>query len=307
LFFHGVGGRGIWQGTLRTKHDNNYWNVPGQSMSKGVAKYCNHYGVFDTDTFNRGYDDETLIADVCNAIGNYEGNTQRAVIFTHSMGGLYTRKAFHQEGCGWKGKYYQSQPPMDGSRAAGLPAFVCPQIAHHTRGLLYISALAAYCGPDASGAYGLGYDSIIRGRPSYSWAGYNSSTGRNKRSDGRLCGVTPKGFKRGPWRALVTIQALSNMQRKNVCKGWNYTWYGQKFYQMYKANNYNFLCTRGWKYEPWNDGMVAANSCIGHNAVGNAPIFYTSMNHADGTGREGTVTAVHNDIYRWFNRKTLKL
>lgn len=327
VFFHGVGGRGPYGGNLMAAHSNNYWNPDDESMSQGVAKHCDSYGVIDFDTFHRGYNHPDVMSEVCNALSVYNQYASRTVVFTHSMGGLYTRKVFHQRNCGWKGKYYQSQGPMDGSNAAFEPVKACAAV-RALPGFVQnwlTGVTRPYC-ETPGGLHGSAYLTILRnqwnanGTPkkiyvSYNTAAYNPNTGRNKRSDGRLCGVSPKGYKSGPWRALDAIQASAKLEKKMICKNWVGSWFGYEWQTtinlvnagQYTWNNWANRCNGKMKNRPWNDGMVPVSSCTAHNGTGNAPISFMSLNHGDGTGREGTASGSHRDIYQWYNDRTLML
>lgn len=333
LFFHGVGGKGDFT-ALRPYHANNYW---GKDMDTGVARDCGAYKVMDTDTFKRGYDTASLLTDTCNAISAYQSKSASTVIFTHSMGGLYTRKAFATEGCGWKGKYYQSQPPMDGSNAASVPQKACAGIASivllfaaatfwapwiwvqwvagalmtgfaaiHSGGVLggLTNTLKPYCNHALSPVGGKGYRSIKQGLPWFAANPYNAGNGRYARADGRLCGYQPQGYKNGgvTWRGLVFIQNTANLQRRRVTKSWDVNWYGYHYVQRTYVHTYN---TWGTKSVAWNDGMVPVDSCEGQNGVGKASITYMNVNHSDGTGREGTSTYYMRNVFKWYTDRQI--
>jgi len=323
LFFHGVGGRGKYRGQLRTFHSNGYW---GANMQTGVAANCDQYAVIDTDTFSRGWTNTDLIKDTCRAISHYQPYHASTIIFTHSMGGMYTRKAFSTDDCGWKGRYYQSQAPMNGSNAAKVPAKACLTLSVLVVGLMTAAGLTGgwvaillgvvggliggivntmkivrpYCTMTLSGVGGKGYKSIHK-TISYTVQAQTSS-GQHKRADARLCGYSPKGYGVGASGALKKIQWAAGLSRKKWCKAWAITWWGHRWKNMIKAGNYKVNCPGGAdpKNYPWNDGMVPVPSCNWWKGNKKIDITFMSVNHSDGTGREGTSTYYMKDINKWY-------
>jgi len=323
VFFHGVGGRGKYKGQLRTYHSNGYW---GPNMQTGVAAKCDKYAVIDTDTFSRGYTNESLLKDTCRAISHYQPYHASTIVFTHSMGGMYTRRAFAREDCGWKGRYYQSQAPMAGSKAATVPIAACVLLAGFVVGLMVAAGLTGgwlaillgtvggliggivntmkivrpYCTMTLSGMAGKGYRSLF---PSKAW--YSSSPqaydGRYKIADRRLCGYSPVGYGVGAAGALVKIQWSAGLSRKKWCNQWAISWWGHRWQNMIKSGNYQITgCNGKIKEYPWNDGMVPVPSCNSWKGSKKVKITFMSVNHSDGTGREGTSTYFKKDINKWY-------
>lgn len=147
----------------------SYWGgTPNGDPVTGAGVYrflkaCDVVNIFDGDTINRGYNNQYQMRDFCDAyldgddklpgtqtpnplhLAGYGHPSNYKVIFTHSMGGQYTAKAFATSVCQkevptpiltrWYPKanvratsYNTSEPPMDGSNAAAISAWLCPRL-----------------------------------------------------------------------------------------------------------------------------------------------------------------------------------
>jgi hypothetical protein len=138
----------------------DYWeDAEGTFNEAGLGSGCDHWTVYDADSVNQGYNNADLMADACDmyldgddkvvnpATGvkdmdnprgeQYHHVMKSKVVITHSMGGMYMSKNFASKNCqrmtpggGEETKYFQSEPPMDGSRAATFNRIVCRLYPH---------------------------------------------------------------------------------------------------------------------------------------------------------------------------------
>jgi hypothetical protein len=281
-FFHGVGADGTAGEGLK-QEVADYWN-----HEQHLARYCANTNKFIyTDSQQRGYNNLDYHTEICDCLASSDfADPDASIMFTHSMGGLTTRRALADEVCQWSGRYYMSQAPMAGSKAAEFAQTFCVLSAyfHLVGALLRIGPLSGYCRP-FPGSWPA-YHTIFRDVPFFGNAG--------KRADGRLCGSNPFGQGGSLGWALRTIQYLSGLQRRNdwcmlpkISCGWR----GCR--------------TTGchlWYRCPYNDGMVSWDACGRWWTASSTRIDRMGMNHADGTGRTGS-RATGASVKKWFGSK----
>jgi hypothetical protein len=278
-FFHGVGGPGSPGMGLRHTFDH-YWGTDR------FGQYCgNYYKYLNTNSRYQGYNTPAYMDEICltlttnntphHGATDFPNQGAQAVIFTHSMGGLTTRRAFADGRCAWSGKYYMSQAPMYGSKGANFASVVCALMsASMLSWIISIIILAAYCRPYGVLAH-YGYTTIYHNVP---W--YPSNPG-SARATGRLCGTNPMGFSGGTGVGLTLIQHVSGLQRRNdwcVIPRLQCGWRGCRSVGCWV-----------WMTCPKNDGMVDYNACSTDNAhtLSSTNIRTMGINHSNGSGRDG--------------------
>jgi len=296
-FYHGVGGDGLAEqspfdktnyGGLQARYDD-YWgeNKVGANCGNSL-KYLN------TDSQRRGYDSDKYHKEICNTLAHSDFSTaSTSVVFTHSMGGLTTRRAFSSSHCNWYGRYHQSACPMGGSKAANMANGACNILGATFVGrLIFKHLLGNYCNQDTGSGAWAGYHSIYHGTTSFSYGG--------KKSDSRLCGSNASGLGGTLAFGLKAIQLFSGLQRR---KDWciipkiSCGWRGCR--------------TSGchlWWYCMYNDGMVNWNSCARtyRNGIGIATsVKRAGWNHADSTGRQGDRSG-GSSIDNWYKERSLQ-
>lgn len=292
-FFHGVGGDGYRVG-LQYRF-NDYWG-PNK-----VGKRCSNTNKYhDSDTQTQGYNTLAYHKEICNALypSTYTevgaaahddwATMSESVIFTHSMGGLSTRRAFADNVCSWGGHYYQSQCPMSGSRAATFARNACDGLSYSLVGwLVQHMLLGAYC-ERMGGSTHYGYTTIYADRPTYASGG--------KRSQGRLCGTQFRGLGGFNANVLGIIQFLAGLQRRNdwcVIPKISCGWRGCRTVGCYR-----------WYRCPYNDGMVSWDRCAQHHRAYGAQVKRMGINHQDGTGRMGDRSGGAS-IDQWFQARSM--
>jgi hypothetical protein len=297
-FYHGVGGDGLAEqspfdktnyGGLQARYDD-YWgpNRVGSNCGNSL-KYLN------TDSQRRGYHSSQYHTEICNTLAHSDFNDASiSVIFTHSMGGLTTRKAFANYACEWWGLYHQAQAPMSGSKAANLAQAACNILSGGLIGsLIFKYLLGNYCDQDQGTGAWAGYHSIYNNAPSFTWGG--------KKADSRLCGSQAHGLGGGIAVGLKAIQLFSGLQRRNdwcIIPKISCGWRGCR----------TSGCHLWWTC-PYNDGMVSYFRCAKswrHTTnAGSTSIKRAGWNHADGTGRQGDRSG-GSSIDNWYKARALQ-
>jgi len=282
-FFHGVGADGSVGDGLKPQVEA-YWNHENH-----LALYCGNTNKFIyTDSQMRGYNSLHYHQEICTCLDHEDfADPAASVVFTHSMGGLTTRRAFADNVCSYEGSYYMSQAPMAGSKAATLAHVFCTGThGLHLLGVLIRSfVLKGYCRQAAVGSWP-GYHTIFRDVPTYGSNG--------KRADGRLCGSNPFGQGGALGWGLRAIQLFAGLQRRNdwcILPQISCSWRGCR----------TSGCHVWWRC-PYNDGMVSWNSCGHWWTASGTRIDRMGINHADGTGRTGSRSG-GTSIKKWFGRK----
>ena len=281
-FYHGVGGNGDRVG-LQTRFDD-YW---GENK---VGKYCsNSLKYLDTDSQTRGYDSSSYHQEICTTLNHADFSSEStSVIFTHSMGGLTTRRAFANGACSWTGAYHQSQAPMSGSKAANFASAACLTLSQWILGwIVKWTLLANYCNPFGLLAWA-GYQTIYNNNPWYGSGG--------KKANGRLCGSKPLGLGGGIAIGLAAIQLFSGLQRRNdwcIIPSISCGWRGCR----------TSGCILWWRC-PYNDGMVDWDACAQRHKSAATSVKRMGINHADGTGRQGDRSG-GSSIDQWYQQRSM--
>jgi hypothetical protein len=284
-FFHGVGGGGDkWTSPIMQARFDDYWG-PNR-----LGKRCSNTNKYiETDSRTRGYNTYDYHDEICTALSHSDfSDAGSSVIFTHSMGGLTTRRAFADSVCSWGGSYFMSQAPMSGSKAANFASIACAAMSAFQIGwLIKWLMFGAYCNPIGILSH-YGYHTIYPPNPWYPSGGANSS--------GRLCGTQWSGLGGGISVILGIIQLFSTLQRRfdfcvipKISCGWR----GCR----------TTGCLVGW-YCPYNDGMVAWNACAKRHRTSQMNVKRMGVNHGDGTGRNGDRSGGAS-IDQWFQARTL--
>jgi len=284
-FFHGVGGGGdAWTTPILQSRFDDYWG-PNR-----LGKRCsNHNKYIETDSRTRGYNTYDYHNEICQSLSHGDfSDATKSVIFTHSMGGLTTRRAFADNVCSWSGHYYMSQAPMSGSKAANFASVACLALSTFQIGwLIKWIMFGAYCNPVGLLSH-YGYHTIYNNNPWYPSGGANSS--------GRLCGSQWSGLGGGISVILGIIQLFSTLQRRfdfciipQISCGWR----GCR----------TIGCLTGW-YCPYNDGMVPWDACAKNHRTNSMNVKRMGVNHGDGTGRNGDRSGGAS-IDQWFVDRTM--
>jgi len=285
MFLHGVGNLPSGKNQYTATHFHYWGNVH-------VTSGCTTYNFVNADTKNHGFNDVDLSQWLCRVMKDHNGGTN--VLFTHSMGGMISAFAFFNKHCNKPRKYYVSEPPMGGSRAADFVVASCGKW-----NWIDTLTLAGYCkrsGLKAKIYHGyttLKYftqpqkvDGVYKDMP-FSKIKWDSSykTGSNSSSsykvDMKLCGTSPQGFgkKNIPDRVLKYLDEKALMEKQTVIRGcWRYRG-GWNFRRRHEKVWYNCKL-------PFNDGMVDHASCVSTptQAVG---VYMQPINHADGKCENG--------------------
>jgi len=293
-FFHGVGGDGLAEqspydktnyGGLQARYDD-YWGE-----NKVGANCGNNLKYLNTDSQRRGYNSDKYHQEICNAMAHSDFNTaSTSVVFTHSMGGLTTRRAFASNHCSWSGRYHQSACPMGGSKAANLANGACNILSATLIGrLIFKYLLGNYCNQDQGTGAWAGYHSIYNGAPTFSSGG--------KKSDSRFCGSNAQGLGGGLAFGLKAIQLFSGLQRRNdwcIIPKISCGWRGCR----------TSGCHLWWRCM-YNDGMVNWDSCAQVARGSSTSVRRAGWNHADSTGRNGDRSG-GSSIDSWYKSRSLQ-
>jgi hypothetical protein len=265
-FYHGVGGDGSRVG-LQSRFDD-YWGP-----NRVGSKCANSLKYLDTNSQVRGYDSLNYHQEICTTLAHADFSSHSvSVVFTHSMGGLTTRKAFANNVCSWSGAYHQSQCPMSGSKAANFASGACNILSGSFIGsLIFTHLLGNYCNQDYGTLAWQGYLTIYVNNPAYGGGG--------KRATSRLCGSRAHGLGGGLAIGLKAIQLFAGLQRRNdwcIIPKISCGWRGCR----------TSGCHLWWTC-PYNDGMVSWDRCAQHHKSSSTAVKRMGINHADGTGRQG--------------------
>jgi hypothetical protein len=258
----------------------------------------------DTDTQTRGYNTLDYHREICNSLfpsvspysswgsaaaHDYFADASESVIFTHSMGGLGTRRAFADGVCSWNGAYHQSQPPMSGSRAASFARNACDGLSYSVVGMLIqlMPFMGAYC-EHPGGSTHYGYTTIYAGRPTYGNGGARAQT--------RMCGTQYRGLGGFNASVLGIIQFLAGLQRRNdwcVIPKISCGWRGCRT-----------VGCHVWYRCPYNDGMVSWSRCAKDWRGPSAQVKRMGINHQDGTGRCGERSG-GDSVDNWYQARSM--
>jgi len=284
-FYHGVGGGGdAWTTPILQSRFDDYWG-PNR-----LARRCSNTNKYiETDSRTRGYNTYDYHNEICQSLSHGDfSDATKSVIFTHSMGGLTTRRAFADNVCSWSGHYYMSQAPMSGSRAANFASVACLAMSAFQIGwLIKWIMFGAYCNPIGLSSH-YGYQTIYNNYPFYASGGANAQ--------GRLCGSQWSGLGGGISVVLGIIQLLAGLQRRNdwcIIPKISCGWRGCR----------TSGCVLWWRC-PYNDGMVPWDACAKRHRTSTMNVKRMGINHGDGTGRNGNRSG-GSTIDGWFKARTM--
>lgn len=265
-FVHGVGEKG--DNTIINSF-TEYWGDIKDHMPQ-----CNSFNFLYMDTKNNSWNSEVLVKKVCSLITAGTYKIVNSYVFTHSMGGLIMTNGLMKGWCQLdkrNSRLFMSQPPLQGSVTARFVNDICKNVYGDV--LKNVADYMDYCKPGLEGAYPAYYP-MDPDNPQLKSVQYAAGVFNN----GMLCGTCTLASSicgiGAPWQSagLKAIAVTSDLEFPN-------------------------------------DGMVSARSCKVTNAKSpfeedyQAPYYQGSMNHADGTCRNGD--SVIQQLYpcSWFGSR----